>query len=264
MMKYTPENVTVQQTRQLTPSYYSITFGPISRAAECRPGQFVHVRLPGSEVYFRRAMSIASVDTEQKTLEIIFKIFGRGTRCLSRFKAGDCLDILGPLGNQWSRPDDDETMLIIAGGVGFPPLLYFASEMVRQGRDAGTIEFFYGGRIAEEILERDRITNLGVNFHPVTDDGSFGESGLVTQAAGKYIMDHPDKKMRIYSCGPGPMLKATDDLGMKHGVPGEVSLEAPMPCGYGVCLGCVVPLREGGHARVCQEGPVFNIGEVLL
>ena len=98
----------------------------------------------------------------------------------------------------------------------------------------------------------------------MTEDGSVGAKGLVTQPVEKFLQQHAGTKLRIYGCGPEKMLKATDDLGVKYNVPGQVSLEAPMPCGIGVCLGCVVNLRRGGQARVCMDGPVFNIGEVLL
>jgi dihydroorotate dehydrogenase electron transfer subunit len=209
-------------------------------------------------------MSIASADTESGELEIIFKIFGRGTRALSAYGKGAQLDILGPLGGKFSMPRKGETALMIGGGVGFPPLLYLATEMVRRGIDPKTIEFFYGGRTADDILERSRIKKLGVNFRPSTDDGSFGTRGFVTTDVEKYIETSQQKKLRIYSCGPELMLKAVDDLGLRLGVPGELSLEAPMPCGFGVCLGCIVPLRRGGYARVCTDGPVFKIGEVLL
>ena len=111
---------------------------------------------------------------------------------------------------------------------------------------------------------RARIKKLGVNFHPVTEDGSVGEKGLVTKPVEDFIQSNKKSRMRIYGCGPEGMLKATDELGIRHGIPGQISLEAPMPCGIGICLGCVVELTKGGHARVCCDGPVFNIGEVKL
>jgi dihydroorotate dehydrogenase electron transfer subunit len=98
----------------------------------------------------------------------------------------------------------------------------------------------------------------------VTEDGSVGKRGLVTSYVAEYIEAHLKEKLRIYACGPDGMLRATNTLGLKLKVPGELSLEAPMPCGIGVCLGCVVPLTAGGYARVCVEGPVFKIGEVEL
>ncbi|MBN1212186.1 MAG: dihydroorotate dehydrogenase electron transfer subunit, partial [candidate division Zixibacteria bacterium] len=141
---------------------------------------------------------------------------------------------------------------------------FFAGELVRAGFDPKKIEFFYGGRTVFDILERSRIKKLGVNFHPVTDDGSFGRKALVTETVEEYILAHRDERVRLYGCGPEAMLKATDELGLKYSLPGQLSLEAPMPCGVGICLGCVVPLKAGGHARVCADGPIFEIGEVKL
>jgi len=264
MKRYTPERVPIIRLRHLSRDYYTIRLGPWSRAQYCRPGQFVHLGLPQCDVYFRRAMSIASVDVDRAEFEIIFKVFGRGTKALSRYRRGDSLDVLGPLGEPFRPPRKNETSIMVGGGVGFPPLFYLASWLVAQGRDPKSIEFFYGGRTAGEIVERSRIRRLGVRFHPVTDDGTFGVKGLVTEAVEHFLATQPIKHPRLFICGPGAMLKAADSMARRLGWPGQVSLEAPMPCGFGVCLGCVVPLRVGGHARVCCEGPVFEIGEVLL
>ncbi|HUV30805.1 MAG TPA: dihydroorotate dehydrogenase electron transfer subunit [Acidobacteriota bacterium] len=250
--------------RDLKNNYHSLTLGPYGPAARCRPGSFVHLRLPCPEVYFRRAMSVADVDPSRREIEIIFKVVGRGTAILAGYRKRASIDVLGPLGNSFRFPGKDEAALLVAGGVGFPPLLYLAAEMVRRGRDPKRIAFFYGGRTRGDVVERSRIRRLGVRFYPVTEDGSLGRRGLVTDAVQEYIGAHAGEKMRLYGCGPEGMLKATDDLGLRYRLAGQLSLEAPMPCGFGVCLGCVVPLRAGGHARVCCEGPVFNIGEVLL
>jgi len=264
MKRYTPERVPIVSLKHLSRDYYALRLGPWPRVKQCRPGQFVHLGLPQCDVYFRRAMSIASVDLSTRQVEIIFKVFGRGTRALSQHHAGDILDVLGPLGVPFRPPRRTETCVLVGGGVGFPPLFFLASWLIDQGFSPKAIEFFYGGRTSGEIVERSRIRKLGVRFHPVTDDGSFGAKGLVTEAVEAYLREQALTRPRLYACGPGAMLKAADDLGQRLALPGQVSLEAPMPCGFGVCLGCVVPLRAGGHARVCCEGPVFEIGEVLL
>ncbi len=264
MTKLTCEDTFLIKRRDLKNNYFSYVFRPYSRAVRCKPGNFVHIRLASSDVYFRRAMSVASVNPDREEIEIIFKIFGRGTALLAGCRRHAPVNILGPLGNAFSFPRKNEKAIIVGGGVGFPPLLFLASEMIRKGYPPGDIEFFYGGRRSGEIVERVRIRRLGVNLRPVTDDGSYGRKGLVTEAVEDYVRKHAGERMRLYGCGPAAMLKAMDDLGMKYHLPGQLSLEAPMPCGIGVCLGCVVPLRKGGHARVCRDGPVFNIGEVLL
>lgn len=258
------ETTPIRQIRHLKNNYHAMIVGPYSRANDCRPGHFVHLRMPATEIYFRRAMSVAGVHSRTQELEIIFKVFGRGTTILSGFGKGDTVDLLGPLGKPFAAPKKGERILLVAGGVGFPPLMYLAQDLIAHGMDPKRIEFFYGGRTADDLAERTRIKKLGVNFHPCTDDGSFGHRGFVTQAVEQFIRDHNDEKLRLYGCGPEGMLKATDEIGVRLGVPGQVSLEAPMPCGIGICLGCVVPLTAGGYARVCCEGPVFAIGEVRL
>jgi dihydroorotate dehydrogenase electron transfer subunit len=264
MTKTICEKTLVVKKRNLKNDYYSLTFGPYSGSTGCRPGHFFHLRLPSADIFFRRAMSVAGVDTEQQEAEIIFRAIGRGTTLLSRMTKGDELDVLGPLGKPFSLPKRGEIPVIVAGGVGLPPMLYLAEDLVRRGTSPDRIEFFYGGRSSSDIIERSRIKKTGVRFHPTTDDGSFGQKGLVTEFVEKLFMAEPKGKYRLYACGPEPMLKAVDQIGVRMKVPGQLSLEAPMPCGYGVCLGCVVPLTSGGNARVCADGPVFDIGEVKL
>ncbi len=262
MIRPTCEDTFLVKRRDLNNNYHSMILGPYSRTAECRPGSFVHLKLPGAEIYFRRAMSVAGIDVKRRQIEIIFKVAGRGTSALAQFVVGDRLDVLGPLGVPFTLPKKTERAIMVAGGVGFPPLFFLASHMIARGHDPKRIEFFYGGRTDIDLLERTRIRKLGVNFHPATDDGSFGEKALITSPVARFIQENPKEKMRIYACGPDAMLRATDRLGLELGVPGQLSLEAPMPCGIGVCLGCVVPLKAGGYSRVCCDGPVYEIGEV--
>jgi len=264
MTKLTAQDTYLVKRRNLGINYYSCTFGPFNGFKKCRPGSFVHMRLPSSDIFFRRAMSVAGVDTDRKELEIIFRVVGRGTAFLAGLSRRSQVNVLGPLGNGFTLPSKSESTIIVAGGVGFPPLMYLVSEMVSRGFNPGQTHFFYGGRSGDDIVERSRIRRLGVCFHPMTDDGSFGRRGLVTEAVEEYIIKHTGEKMQLFGCGPEPMLKVVDELGLKYKLPGQLSLEAPMPCGIGVCLGCIVPLRDGGHARVCHDGPVFNVGEVLL
>ncbi|HKK21869.1 MAG TPA: dihydroorotate dehydrogenase electron transfer subunit [candidate division Zixibacteria bacterium] len=264
MKKPTCEDSYLLKKRDLKNDYFSLTFQNYPRAGECAPGHFVHVQLPSTDIFFRRPMSVASASAKDDQLEIIFKVFGRGTRLMGKLRESDRVNILGPLGVPFAFPGKDEHLIMIAGGVGFPPLLYLATQLVNAGFDPKKIEFFYGGKSSDDIIEVPRIRDTGVNFHPVTEDGSLGQTGLVTAPAEQFINSHNGDQLRIFGCGPEGMLRATNDLGVRLGIPGQISLEAPMPCGIGICLGCVVPLTKGGHARVCCEGPVFEIGEVVL
>jgi len=263
MTRPTCEDTYLIKHRDLKNGYHSLIFGPYSRVSNCKPGHFVHIRLPAADIFFRRAFSVAYVSSSGE-IEVILKVVGRGTMFMAGLRKGDRVNLLGPLGVPFKLPKKNETTIIVAGGIGLPPLLFLTSEMIRQGYNPYRIVIFYGGRCGTDIIERSRIKKLGVIFQPVTEDGSLGETGLVTQAVEKYILTNKTNSMRIYGCGPPGMLKATNELGLKYGIPGQLSLEAPMPCGIGVCLGCVVELTKGGHARVCRDGPVFNIGEVVL
>jgi len=263
MIRPACEDTFVIKNRNLKNDYHLLDLGPYSRASHCKPGHFVHIKLPTADVFFRRAFSVAHVSSHNG-IEIILKVLGRGTKVMAGLRKGDPVNLLGPLGTPFKLPKKNETALIIAGGIGFPPLLFLTCEMIRRGWDPKRIVFFYGGRSAIDILERSRIKKLGVVFQPVTEDGSLGETGLVTKSVEKYLLSRRTDRFRIYGCGPPGMLKTTNDLGLKYGIPGQLSLEAPMPCGIGVCLGCVVELTGGGYARVCRDGPVFDIGEVVL
>jgi len=258
------EDTFVIKNRNLKNDYHLLALGPYSRASHCKPGHFVHIKLPTADVFFRRAFSVANVSTNNNEIEIILKVVGRSTKVMAGLRKGDPVNLLGPLGVPFKLPKKNETKLIVAGGIGVPPLLFLVYKMIRRGCDPKQIIFFYGGRSSVDIVERSRIKKLGVTFIPVTEDGSLGETGLVTESVEKHILSRRTDRFRIYGCGPPEMLKATNDLGLKYGIPGQLSLEAPMPCGIGVCLGCVVELAKGGHARVCRDGPVFDIGVVLL
>lgn len=264
MINATCVDTHVLHKHDLSNGYFALTLAGYPRAVDCRPGQFLHVKLPGSEIFFRRPMSVAGARGEQSEIDIIFKVFGRGTKLMSALHPGDTVNLLGPLGNTFRLPEQSETLVMVAGGVGFPPLLFLTERLVADGFDPDRIVFLYGGRSAGDILYQQRIADLGVRFQPVTEDGSLGRTGLVTEPLVDLIKQQDVSRFHIYGCGPEPMLKVVNDIGIAHQLRGQLSLEAPMPCGIGVCLGCVVPRRDGGHSRVCIDGPVFEIGEIAL
>ena len=138
--------------------------------------------------------------------------------------------------------------------------LHFLAECARASGWA--VSMVIGAQTAGDVIFTRRFEALGAQVTITTEEGSQGERGLATDAAEQRL--DQAASVAIYACGPEPMLKAVDQIGIRLKVPGQLSLEAPMPCGYGVCLGCVVPLTSGGHARVCADGPVFDIGEVKL
>jgi dihydroorotate dehydrogenase electron transfer subunit len=243
--------------------YYRFSAGPFPDVEKIMAGQFVHIRLPDTNIYFRRAFSVYEIDKSNQGLEIIFKIFGRGTGLLGRLHEGDKLDILGPLGNGFAMPENDEIIALVAGGIGMPPIYLLARQMVNRGYDPKKIYYFYGGNVKDDLVDLERIGQTGLNLITSTIDGSHGYRGMITEAMADTI-DLSAGNIRMYACGPEGMLRAVDEIARTHGIPGQVSLEAPMPCGIGICLGCILPLRSGGYTRVCREGPVYDFGEVLI
>jgi dihydroorotate dehydrogenase electron transfer subunit len=262
MTKATCEDTFIVKKRDLKNDYFSLVLAPFSQTSKIKPGQFIHLRLPSTDIYFRRAFSVAAISPKKKEIEIIFKVFGRGTRILGEIDKGAHIDLMGPLGKSFTFPEKKDKVIMVAGGVGFPPLMFLAEELVKHGYNPKSIEFFYGGRSATDLVERARIKKLGVNLHLATNDGSLGNKGLITKAVEDFIKKHSKSKLCLFGCGPERMLKAVDDLSGKYKVPGQLALEALMPCGVGICLGCVVELKEGGFDRVCVDGPVFDTGVV--
>ncbi len=253
----------ILKKQHLGQGFYRFSVGPFPKVENIKPGQFIHLKIPDTNIYFRRAFSVYDINPKDGSFEIIFKVFGRGTTLLARLHDGDTLNILGPLGNSFVLPKKNETQVLAAGGIGMPPIYFLAKRMVEKGYDPKKILYFYGGNTRTDLVDITRIRKTGVKVYPATLDGSSGFKGLVTEAIA-HAIDREAGNIRLYACGPEGMLKAVDDLGRARNIPGQLSLEAPMPCGIGVCLGCIRTLRAGGYTRVCREGPVYEIGEVVL
>jgi dihydroorotate dehydrogenase electron transfer subunit len=268
MKKIVPQCCRVIENRPLDQAgrYFRLRLEGFAPPRAVYPGQFIHLKVAsGLDPFFRRAFSISDYDTESGTLEIIYKVLGRGTARLREVGPRATLDLLGPLGNLFTVPPASGAVVMAAGGVGLPPLAFLARHLIARGRDPKSVYFFYGGRTKTELIDLPRLRRAGMNLILSTDDGSLGFHGMVTEA----VLDHLPRigrRFRVYGCGPEPMLAALQTLAMEHNWPGELSLEAPMPCGVGVCLGCIKPsrLHPGTYVRVCHDGPVFNLGEVQL
>ena len=263
MSKIVVENVKIIKKKSLGRGNFIFKLAPFSRSKSVKPGQFVHIKQPCTNLLFRRAFSIYDFDVEEKAISIIFKVFGRGTALMAELEKGAPLDILGPLGNGFKYPSKRETIILAAGGIGMPPIYLLAKILLSRGFDPAKLLYFYGGASKADLVDINRIKKLGIRVYPSTDDGSFGFKGFVTDAILNNV-DLSNGKYRLYGCGPEGMLKALDELALSKNLPGQLSLEAPMPCGIGICLGCIKPLREGGYTRICREGPVYDVGEVLL
>jgi dihydroorotate dehydrogenase electron transfer subunit len=235
-------------------------------------GAFLHLQVdPGPQPLFRRAYSLLSARDHE--VEILYKVMGAGTRLLSTRRPGETLSALGPLGNSFQSPKENERAVLLAGGVGMPPILRWAENLLDQGVAPGRIVFAYGARTADELALRDRVEALGVRVVYTTDDGSLGHHGRITEVLQAEADDAAKsaEQVRYYACGPGAMLAACSRITEQAGTPGQLALETAMPCGTGVCLGCIIPCRsdvatageEAVFKRTCIDGPIFDAGVVL-
>lgn len=216
-----------------------------------RGGQFVNIQIPQApDTLLRRPISICNVDAADGTLWLLVRGVGNGTRTLCSAPIGSVFSTLLPLGNGFSMPEnaEDAAPLLIGGGVGIAPLLYWGKELSYKGIRPS---FLLGARTAEEIVMREEFLKYG-DLHISTEDGSDGEKGFVT--AHSVLNSNPSV---IYCCGPTPMMKAVAGIAENKGIPCEVSLENMMACGLGACL-CCVQNTDQGHKCSCTDGPVFN------
>ncbi len=236
------------------------------------PGNFVHIRVGNLyQPLWRRAFSIYDVDKKQNTFDIVFKVVGLGTNLLSLKQPGDTLNILGPLGNTFHlKPEKDQHLFLLAGGLGIVPLYFLAGYLKQKKFSTEKIHFLYGARTKKELYCLKDTQDLKTKFYPSTDDGSSGFKGRISELLLKILQDQnlPHDKIKLFACGPEVMLDKISDISRQCKLDCQISLERPMPCGMGTCMGCVVryKLTNAGftYKRTCWEGPVFNSGEVDL
>ena len=265
-MKKVSRCLHVIENRPLSPDVFVLTLGSEQPLPEILPGQFASVLIDG--IFLRRPFSIHDVDFSHNFIKFYIQKVGKGTEQLSKFKHGDFVDVLFPLGNGFSIdncavPNTNDkssivnrqsSILLVGGGCGAAPLLYLAKILDQNGIRPTIL---IGGRSKKNILRIEDYVKYG-NVLIMTEDGSLGEKGLVTE----HSIFHKEKFDQIYCCGPEPMMKAVGKLAMDKNIPCQVSLENMMACGVGACLCCVTKTTEG-HLCVCTEGPVFNVENLV-
>ena len=232
-------------------------------AATAEPGQFAQLRCGAGWVpLLRRPFSVAWVDGELCTF--VFEEVGVGTRLLGDLRPGDELEVLGPLGNGFTVDAVTEGCVIVSGGVGCAPFPLLIGRLLERGvRD---IVVLSGGATAERLYPAARFRRgAAIEVREATDDGSRGTRGLVTELLAGV---QPGEHGALYACGPNRMLAAVANAVEHAGITGvvEASLEAPMGCGFGTCLGCALPMRssreEPRWALCCSDGPVMPMAGV--
>lgn len=237
-------------------SYALIKLSPLSGSLPegIQPGQFAQIEIPDSKsTFLRRPISICMADYDADQIWLLVRNAGQGTSHMVNSSVGDIYNVLLPLGHGFSQPSKQgDSVLLVGGGVGVAPLLYFGKALFEQGYKP---VFALGARSAKDLLLLDEFKKYGP-VHVSTEDGSAGEKGLIT-CNSVFASEISD----IACCGPTPMMKAVAGIAASRGINCEVSLENMMACGLGACLCCVEDTADG-NVCVCKNGPVFNINQL--
>ncbi len=206
-----------------------------------------------------------------RDFQLLYRTAGKGTYLLSKKRKGDTLEVLGPLGNGFPVRKKAKNIMLVAGGIGIAPIIGLAEALVpsksvikKGGMHKNLPVLFYGARTKNEILCTDDLRSLDMEPIISTDDGTLGKKGNIVNVIKRYLTAHPSRVRDsvFFACGPTPMLKALSTFAVRHKIRGYAALEEHMACGIGTCLGCVVQTSRG-HKRVCREGPVFPIEEII-
>ena len=252
------ECCTVISQECIAKDIYSMWISTKAIAREAKPGQFVSVYTKDASRLLPRPISLCEIDREKDALRIVYRIAGDGTREFSRLRAGDTIDILGPLGNGFPLEEaKGKRVMLMGGGIGIPPMLETAKAI--QGE-----KIIVSGYRDELFLTEE--LNAAGQLYLATEDGSAGTKGNVLDAVKANRLEAD----LIFACGPTPMLRAIKAYALDKGIPCWVSMEEKMACGIGACLACVCKSTEvDGHSqvhnkRICKDGPVFYAEEVEL
>ncbi|MBI3000007.1 MAG: dihydroorotate dehydrogenase electron transfer subunit [Deltaproteobacteria bacterium] len=243
---------------------------------EIVPGQFAMLKVTnGNDLFLRRPFSFHRIGYRGAIpiFEILYRVVGPGTQIMAAMKTGQVVDIIGPLGRGFSFAPDLRTAIIVAGGMGIAPLVFLLEEIKKTNQHKTDTILLYGGQSKNDILEIERLRQVAARVKICTEDGSLGYRMRVTELLEQVLQnqennDPEQKSVSIFACGPFGMLKSTSVIAEKFHASCDISLETPMACGFGACLGCVVKVHETdgasvGYALACHEGPVFNSKTII-
>jgi len=249
-------------------------------ACSVLPGQFITVRC--GDFTLRRPFSVhqssplTGEDSGEGEIALLFKVTGKGTLWLSQRQKRDRIDILGPLGRGFSIEPGTRNLLLVAGGIGIAPLVF----LMQCASSQHQITLIHGASTAAQLYpsampktgpssagkKRSNLSPLpkGVQFIPVTEDGSMGKKGMATDI----LPDFLDWADQVYACGPADMYKAMAEMSWRAKQSNlkirkcQVSLEVRMGCGFGACYGCTINTKKG-LKQVCRDGPVFELDDII-
>ena len=275
----------IAENRRVAENTFCVRFACGQIAASVLPGQFVMLKFANSnDPLLGRPFAVYKAtpgeDGKPLWIDLIYLTLGKMTNRLAAMRAGDMLEVWGPLGKPFfpgqgcGSAEEIDHLIMVAGGVGQTPFYMLAQEALgkrvppdprKKPARVSHVTFCYGARNKAGMVSADDFRELGVEVVLATDDGSVGHHGLVTDLI-RPAVEAKDTKSQIVCCGPKPMMAATAKIAKDLGVPCQVSLEERMACGIGVCFSCVAKVKDpsGGwtYRRTCLDGPVFDAATI--
>lgn len=253
----------VKSNIQVSERYWHMVIDSSQLKKTVKPGQFFHIRCKdGYNPFLRRPLSVFSINKEEKTLEFLYLVKGEGTKSLTQIKAGEQVDIFGPLGNGFTLNEHHQTILLVARGVGIATLAALAQEAyVKQIRCIAILS----ARTYNDLLATSMLEELGVEIYKVTDEDGTSDVENVKQLVDQIIRDN--EISGAYTCGSKRLSVLLQNRLANTTIEAEIALEEHMGCAMGVCFACVCDVKEGEQVvsqRVCVEGPVFPLEKVVL
>jgi dihydroorotate dehydrogenase electron transfer subunit len=268
----------IRDNTQIAKDTYQVRFESPEIARRIVPGQFLMLRLAGyDDPLIGRAFALYDTfcddSDEPAGIDVVYMAKGKFTSKLAECRAGQALEVWGPLGNGFP-PLATGHLIMVAGGIGQTPFLAVAHEYLGHKQYGTTpravapskrVTLCYGARSGQYLAGVEDFRDAGVDVRLCTDDGSVGHHGLVTDIL-RQVLDESPAPRRIVTCGPEPMLEAVTSVARQYETPCQVSLETPMACGIGICFTCVAKVKdESGdwdYKRTCVEGPVFDAEKI--
>jgi dihydroorotate dehydrogenase electron transfer subunit len=234
-----------------------LSIEPLEPIINPEPGQFYMIEVGNSyDPLLKRPFSYFRKTSE--SIQFLYTIRGKGTSLMKDFKQGQVINIIGPLGIGYPKPEESLTPLLVAGGMGIASIFPLIEVLAKKSY------VIYGAKSRDELLMMNELKRLTDKLILSTDDGSFGGRGTVIDVLNDFLTSHFSllTSHLFYACGPKPMLRAISKIAFEKGIKGYASLEENMACGFGACLGCAVRTMNG-YKRVCKEGPVFPMDEIV-
>jgi len=224
-------------------------------AEQAIPGQFVTIKVQAdiADPLLRIPLAVHDIDTDN--ISLLYRVVGKATNILSTRKITEEISVLGPLGNGFKLTKNGNAILV-AGGIGIAPLYFLAKRLLKQNNKTTV---FIGACNCDHILYAEEFRKIGAEVQCATEDGSLGYKGRITELLDSRLRENDE--VAVYASGPNQMLNALGKITKQLNIPAQLSMEAYMACGIGVCRGCAVS-TVAGYKLCCKDGPVFNAAEL--